>query len=352
MNQTNYLGKFINLRSLVPFTVSLVAAFLMVLIPRLHSSQNWSTPMPNRIDQMIQIRPKLEQKKNSFQLKKQIIPPVSASSEYDQAASYAVVNYETGEVIASKDLSKRLPIASLTKLMTAVVALDLAKADEKFMVSEVAASEQPTKVALQAGESYKLADLLDFALISSANDSAQVIKEGIDQKYGQEVFLEAMNEKAKALGLNDTHFTNPQGFDNPDHYSSAGDLALLAHYALENYPDIAQTVSKDVLDLTNGWADRRFYLQNWNGLLDVYPGVKGVKIGNTELAGNCTIVLSERAGKKVLVIVLGAPGVLQRDLWAGQLLDIGFDKLANLDPVNVTEAQLKQKYSSWKYFTN
>lgn len=320
----------------------------MVLIPHFNSG-NWASPLPKKIDVMERINPKLEQKGNNFKIKKEFIPQVSAGSDYETASSYGVINYETGEIIASKNLSKSLPMASLTKMMTAVVALDLANLDEEFEVSEKAASEIPTKVALKMGEKYSLKRLIEQALISSANDSVQVIKEGIDKKYG-EVFIKAMNEKAKFLGLKDTHFTNPQGFDSADHYSSVEDLSVLTHYALENYPFIASVVGKQIIDRTEGWTDRRFYLQNWNGLLGVYPGILGVKIGNTEKAGVCTIVLSERDGKKILVVVLGAPGVLQRDLYASELLDIGFSKLANLNPVNVTEEQLREKYSSWKYF--
>lgn len=90
-------------------------------------------------------------------------------------------------------------------------------------------------------------------------------------------------------------------------------------------------------------------LYNWNGLLGVYPGVKGVKIGNTEDAGYATTVLAEREGKKILVVLLGAPGVLQRDLWPSMLLDIGFEKLG-LKPIGITEDQLRAKYSTWKYW--
>ena len=95
---------------------------------------------------------------------------------------------------------------------------------------------------------------------------------------------------------------------------------------------------------------KQFDLYNWNGLLGVYPGIFGVKIGYTENAQKTTIVASQRDGKKVLVVLLGAPGVLQRDLWASQLLDQGFEKLANLSSINITEEELREKYSTWKYW--
>lgn len=311
----------------------------MVVIPHLNFRQTLDTPLPKKV----------EFKQNNFHLKQNLIPVVSAGTDYEEAKAYGVINFDSGEIISSKNINKRLPIASLTKIMTSAVTLDFVSSEEEFTVSEKAASEEPTKVMLKPGEKYRVEDLLKFALISSANDSAQVLKEGIDNKYGNNTFIHAMNEKAKFLGLKNTHFVNPQGYDNPLHYSTIEDLAVLTHYALENYPLINQIVNENIDDLTNNGSDMRFYLQNWNGLLGVYSGIRGVKIGNTEDARHCTIVLSERDDKKVLVIVLGAPGVLERDLWASQLLDLGFSKLG-LTAENITEAQLKAKYSSWKYF--
>ncbi len=323
----------------------------MVLIPHIKIGvSRLVSPEAGKIDILEKIKPKLEQKQDHFQLKKSIIPTVSAQSDYEGAKAYGAIDFNTGEVIASKNLSSRIPIASLTKIMTAIVALDLANLDEVFTVSALASSQVPTKVMLKEGEKYSLEQLLDSMLISSANDSAQVIKEGIDRKYGQAVFVNAMNAKAQILGLKNTHFTNAQGYDNADHFSSIEDLAILAHYAMEKYPSFVQIVGKDFLDLTHNFSDLRFYLNNWNGLLGVYPGVYGIKIGNTAEAGICTIVLSEREGKKILAVVLGAPGTVQRDLWASELLDLGFSKIAGLSSVNVTEQQLREKYASWKYF--
>lgn len=333
------------------FLISFSLVFVMTVAPHLKTVQTrLVNPLPQRQDVLQKLKPALDQKKDSFQLKKQIIEPVSAGSDFDAASAYGVVDFNSGEVIASKNLSQRLPIASLTKIMTAVVALDLADPSEQFTVSEQAASQPPTKVMLRAGEKYSLKDLIKFMLITSANDSAQVIEEGIDAKYGQGTFVRAMNMKAQDLGLKNTSFSSPQGYDGPQQFSSVEDLTILSHYALSNYPLIKQIVSEDSEDMTNNNQDLRFYLNNWNGLLDVYPGVFGIKIGNTDNAGYTTIVGSERGGRKVLAVVLGAPGVLERDLWASELLDLGFQKLG-LDPINVTQQQLMDKYATWKYFS-
>ncbi len=310
-------------------------------------------PQPVPPNPMEIIKPKLEQKPNNFQLKKPLsfIPAVSAAGDYQDLSAYVVINYDTGEVLAQKNMSGRLPIASLTKIMSAVVALDLASPDELFSVSATAANEIPTKVGFQIGNRVTLKNLLDAMLLTSANDAAQVVKEGIDQKYGSEVFIQAMNQKADSIGLKNSHFTNPQGFDNGNPFSSAEDLAILSKYALTQYPLIAEIVQKDYQFVPTSNTHRQMDLYNWNGLLNVYPGVFGVKIGNTDAAKMTTIVGAERAGKRVLVVDLGAPGIKERDLWAAQLLDIGFENLdPQLQPINVNLVDLQQKYSTWKYW--
>lgn len=337
-------------KNLLIFLISLTITFLMIVIPHLGIRQNIVSPVFKKNDTFKSLEPKLQLKENRFQLHKEFIPVVSAGSDYDASSAYAVSDLDSGQVIASKNLTVRLPVASLTKIMTAVVALDLVEPGEQFRISESAAMQVPTKVMLKAGEYFSLSDLLQSMLISSANDSAQAIKDGIDQKFGEDIFIRAMNEKAKILGLKNTHFTNAMGYDSPNQYSSAEDLSILSVYALKNYSLITQTASKEIEDLTKGGQDMRFYLQNWNGLLGIYPGVSGLKIGNTQKAGYTTIVVSERGGRKLLTVVLGAPGVLERDLWAAQLLDLGFNKLSGLAPVNVTENALKEKYASWQYF--
>ncbi len=323
----------------------------MVLIPHFRNSSVFLNPYLAS-DIMDSIRPKLEQlEHDNYQIKKTsaFIPGVHASSDYNDASAYAVVDFNSGEVLAHKNLSKKLPIASLTKVMTAVVALDLADPHDFFEVSEKAASQVPTKVMLKAGEKYSLGELLSSLLLSSANDSAQVIKEGIDKKYGEEVFIRSMNEKARILGLKNSQFANPQGFDEAGNFSTAEDLSILSHYSLTRYPLISRIVSSLIDDQTKGGADMRFYLQNWNGLLGVYPGANGIKIGNTKDAKYTTIVTSKRERETILVVLLGTPGVKERDLWAAKLLDLGFEK-KGLRPVNLTEDQLQAKYSSWKYF--
>lgn len=310
------------------------------------------SPVSRRSDMRDVIIPKLKQKEHTFTIKKtaRLIETANAAADFDQASGYTLVDFSTGEILMSKNSEEKLPIASLTKLMTAVVALDLASPREAFVVSQTASQKAPTRIGLDAGEKLTLEELLNALLLTSANDAAEAVKEGIDQKYGTPVFVKAMNDKAQFMGLKDTHFANPQGFDNPLNYSSANDLAVLSHYAVTNYPLIAKIVQKDYQFIPANSNHSQFDLYNWNGLLGVYPDVMGMKIGNTDNAGYTTAVLSNRGEKQLFAVALGASGILQRDEWAAELLDAGYQRTLGLDPVNVTEEQLQAKYATWQYW--
>lgn len=335
------------------FAVSFGAAFLMAVLPHLGVSIPALISPATRInDPFDAIRAKLEAVPVPFHLKNptDLVPQVAAAGDYDQAKSYLVVDLGSGRVLDRKNDTEQLAVASLTKLMTAVVSLDLARPSDLFSISPDAAEISPTRIGVIPGQKMSLQQLLQASLMTSANDAAQVIEGGVDSEYGADIFIRAMNEKAKDLGLKNTHFSNPQGLDTPPgNYSSAADLAVLADYALQNYPVIAGIVKNDYQFLPADENHKQFDLYNWNGLLDVYPGTYGVKIGNTDQAGYTTIVASVRGGKNILVVLLGAGGVMERDLWASELLDLGF-KQEGIDPVNVTENQLRAKYATWRYW--
>lgn len=300
----------------------------------------------------------LERKSNNFRLipapapeSNHYVPPTDAilPDGLDQAKAYFAINWDDGQVLQQKNSAITLPVASLTKILSAVVSLDLVSPDEEFTISQKAANAEPTTIGVVEGEKMSVKELLAATLLTSANDATQALADGIDNKFGPNAFVSAMNKKAQFLGLKSSHFTNPQGFDDQDNYSTAEDLSVLTKYALTNYPLIAEMVKQDYLFLPADSRHKQFDLYNWNGLLDVYPGVFGVKIGNTAKAGVATAVLSQRSGKKVLAIVLGAPGVLERDLWAAKLLDLSFGKLG-LEPINISIPQLQVKYRTWKYW--
>jgi D-alanyl-D-alanine carboxypeptidase len=345
------------------FFFSFLAMFIMVSLQRLGvtspvNPMSFISPLAkNVIHKQMQsqqeIKAKLQQKANLFHLstnQASFIKDAQAASSFDDAASYAVIDMDNGNILLNKKSDHQLPIASLTKIMTAVVALDLAKPDEVFQITRADANVTPTKIGVIPGQTMTLEELLNGLLLVSGNDAAETIKNGINAKYKDEVFIKAMNDKAKFLGLQNTSFANPQGFDDKNNYSSAEDLAILAHYAMTQYPLIAQIAQKPYNFLKADTNHKQFDMYNWNSLIGVYPGAAGLKIGNTDAAGSTMVVSATRGGKNLAVILLGAPDILHRDLWAAELLDVGFEKTIGLPPVNVSRTQLAAKYKTWKYW--
>lgn len=336
-----------------PFLLGMCAVFIFKIASLAgFEAPAFVTPVveTETVEEVIQERLMKQGHEFNLQKKQSFIPEAHAGGAYEEAHAYAVVDLETGEVLAEKNGDTPYAIASVTKIMTAVVALDLAETTDIFTVSETAASVIPTKIGVVEGQRMTLHDLLRASLLTSANDATEVIREGIDDSYGSEVFIDAMNQKAEFLGMHSTRFSNPQGFDNPENYSTAYDLALLTEYALTTYPEIEEMVRDDYEFLEANEMHKQFDLYNWNGLLGVYPDVYGVKIGNTGKAGYTTIVASSRGEKDIAVVLLGAPGVRERDLWAAQLLDRGYQQALGLPPVGITAEDLQKKYDSWEYF--
>jgi D-alanyl-D-alanine carboxypeptidase len=335
--------------ALVAILLQHLIAWAVLPVVRTYYQKQHVIVQPTLRDQLLTaVTPKLMVKAALPTLTAASSPAITLGGDVQKAASYILVDGDAGSVLAEKKADTQMPIASLTKVMTAMVALDLADTKESFAVTKRAAAQIPTKIGVVAGQHMPLGDLLHALLLTSANDAADVIRDGIDAKYGGAVFVEAMNKKASLLGLGHTHFANPQGFDDPQNYSTAHDLAVLSLYALSHYPVIHDIAQKDYYFIPATAEHKQFDLYNWNGLIGTYPDTMGVKIGSTPQAGKTTIVLSERQGKRMLAVVLGAPTILDRDLWASQLLDAGYQALFALPPVSLLPKKLQEKYASWK----
>ena len=213
------------------------------------------------------------------------------------AEAYVVQNSGTGEVLASHDEHEQLPMASITKLMTAIVALERASLDDVATVSRRTASIGESTINLRPGERVTLRDLIRAALIQSANDAANAIAAYVGGgSVGR--FVELMNARARQLGLEDTHFVNPDGLDAPGHYSSAADLTKLARVAM-NKPFIRQTVR--LVDAEA--AGRRVH--TWNDLLSSFPRTIGVKTGHTNGAGWSQVAAARGGGVTIYATILG-----------------------------------------------
>lgn len=308
------------------------------------------SPQAAERDPFDQVQVKLENYKNNMKLSRNVsfIEEAGAAGDFNDASAYIVVDADSGEIILEKNSAQISYIASITKIMTAVTVLDIASKDETIRISAGAPKVEPTNMGVVTGQDWSVGELLHGLLLTSANDSAEAIKDGVDAKYGEGTFIRAMNAKAKFIGLRNTSFDNPQGYDGPANFSTTEDLAVLTMYIYKNYPLIAEIAQKEYQFFPESEVHNKADLINWNGLLGVYPGVYGLKIGNTGKAQKTTVVIAEREGKKVLVVLLGAPGVLERDFWTAQLLDLGFNKKFGLENVNITEERLKEKYTSWR----
>ncbi|OGQ93995.1 MAG: hypothetical protein A2521_04405 [Deltaproteobacteria bacterium RIFOXYD12_FULL_57_12] len=232
------------------------------------------------------------------------------------AAAYLVKT--DGEILWARDASRRLPPASLTKLMTVLLALRQVGVDEVVTVGKRAAAETGSRLGLREGEEVYAGFLVAAALMASANDACLALAE---QVAGSEsAFVAMMNRAAAGMGLQQTHFTNACGHDSAGHLSSAADLATLAEAALQQ-PLIAALAAEVKLDIDTRNSRRVFHLTNKNELIGRYSGAVGLKTGFTARAGKCLVAVADRQEHRVLLVLLNAP-----DRWwsAVRLLDAAF----------------------------
>ncbi len=225
--------------------------------------------------------------------------PALASPPPVDASAYVVANAATGEVLAQHDAAARLPIASITKLMTVLVALEHVRLDEVVRVAPGPAAVGESSIHLRTGERLSVRDLIKGALIQSANDAADALAAAAADGDTAR-FVDWMNAKAHALGLVDTHFARPDGLDAPNHVSSARDVLKLAEVAMHN-----ATVRAIVDERTDTIAGGRV-LHTWNDLLGSFPGLIGVKTGHTGGAGWCQVAAVRRSGYTIYAVILGS----------------------------------------------
>jgi D-alanyl-D-alanine carboxypeptidase (penicillin-binding protein 5/6) len=226
-----------------------------------------------------------------------------------------MVELKSGRVLLEKDATRRLPPASLTKIMTALVALEAASPQQVVQVDRRAIVHR-SSLKLQASEQFLLRDLLTAMLVTSANDACEAIAWHVGGTTDR--FVSMMNERARTLGLENTHFANACGFDAPGHYSTATDLAKLTEHALE-VPAISMMVRTVTRDIATVDGSRQVSLHTTNELL-LDPDVTGVKTGYTSKAGRCLIASMFKDGHRLLLVGLN---VLDRWEQAPKLLRYG-----------------------------
>jgi len=248
-----------------------------------------------------------------------------------KARAALVADGATGEVLFARNSERRVAIASVTKLMTALVVLERARPAELVTVRRREASVGESTIHLRAGERLRVRDLLAAALIQSANDAAYALAAHVG-KGDVRAFVRLMNRKARALGLEGTRFVRPDGLDVAGHYSTAADVLRLARVAMSR-PLIRRLVRMRRTTIAGGRT-----LETWNDLLGSFRGAVGVKTGHTADAGWSQVAAARRRGLTVYAVVLGSETRGQRNEDLAELLEWGFDQYARIALVRADRA--------------
>ncbi len=247
-----------------------------------------------------------------------ILIPSACATPGVSASSAVLMEAENGTVLVDVNAHRQMPMASTTKILTALVAFEHCNISDTVVVSEKAVGVEGSSVYLKAGETLTMEELLYALLLESANDAAAAIAFAVAGDIPS--FADLMNETALEIGLTESHFTNPHGLDDEQHYTTAYDLALLTRYALLN-PDFARIVSTYKTTIPMNGAEGTRVLVNHNKMLKSYEGAIGVKTGYTRRSGRCLVSAAERDGVTMIAVTLSAP-----DDWRDHtaLLDYGF----------------------------
>ena len=235
------------------------------------------------------------------------------------ARSAALYEPETKRFLYTKNSKERLGMASTTKIMTALIAIEALDLNEEIAIDSRAVGIEGSSIYLKRGEIMNALDLIYALLLQSANDAALALAYRIAGSI--EDFATLMNQKVKELGLTDTHFTNPHGLDEKEHYTSAHDLAIISAEALNNdvFREITSTYKREIES-----SDTKRLLVNHNKMLKSYDGCIGVKTGYTTRSGRCLVSAAEREGLTLISVTIDAP-----DDWRDhtQMLNYGYSAL-------------------------
>ncbi|MBQ6907936.1 MAG: D-alanyl-D-alanine carboxypeptidase, partial [Clostridia bacterium] len=220
------------------------------------------------------------------------------------ARSSIAIDGESGRIFYANNINEKMGMASTTKIMTAIIALEQANLEDIVTVSENAANTEGSSMYLVSGEKIKMENLIYGLMLNSGNDAATAIAEHISKNTDN--FAVLMNNKSREIGLKNTSFSNPHGLDNENHYSTAYDMAMLARYAMQNekFREIVSTKVKTIEEYDN---NNFKYLTNHNKLLKIYKYCSGIKTGFTKKCGRCLVSSAEKDGVKCIVVTLNDP---------------------------------------------
>lgn len=242
----------------------------------------------------------------------------SASAVSSGAKGWCLINVNSKEIICGKNEDVKLPMASTTKILTAVVALEKMDINKVITVDKTAVGVEGSSIYLKQNEQISVKDLLYGLMLRSGNDSAVAL--AVACSGSVENFAKEMNEKAKSIGANNSSFTNPHGLDDENHFTTAKDLALITAYALQN-PTFKEIVSTKMHTVAATNVSETRYFKNKNKMLSTFEGAIGVKTGYTKKTGRCLVSAAERDGTTLACVVLSCP-----DMWndSARILEFGF----------------------------
>lgn len=250
-----------------------------------------------------------------------------------------VYDRKSNRVILGKQEDKKVAMASTTKIMTAIVVIENSNLEEVVEISTKAASIGGSRLGLKKGDKITISNLLYGLMLCSGNDAAVALAE----KVGGSVqgFAEKMNKKAKELGLKNTNFVTPHGLDDPEHYTTAYELAVITDYAMNNEVFSKIVGTKNYTVIINGYSKT---LTNTNELLGYLDGVKGVKTGFTNNAGRCLVTCVKRGDFEIITVVLGADTKKIRTEDSIKLIEYTYKnyKQVNIAPI------IDDKFNEWK----
>jgi D-alanyl-D-alanine carboxypeptidase (penicillin-binding protein 5/6) len=227
-------------------------------------------------------------------------PPPPAVSAFE----WAVYDETAGVMLATWNVDERRPMASVTKVMTAMIVLDHAELDEIVTVPQMATSSRGSSAGLVAGEQWTVYDLLVAMLVRSGNDAAATLAWHVGEG-STDAFVAKMNARAAELGMSDTHFANANGLDHADHFSTANDLVTMTVASLD-YPDIQQIARIKTIKMPEDPTGKTRRVNNTNRLLGTYPGVVGLKTGDTPFANKVLLGVIERGPRRIVTVVMGS----------------------------------------------
>ena len=250
-----------------------------------------------------------------------------------------IIDKKSKRIIYGKNENKRVAMASTTKIMTAIIVLENANLNDEVIVSAKAAGIGGSRLGLKKNDKITVMNLLYGLMLCSGNDAAIALAEHVAGSV--ESFADKMNEKARDLKLQNTHFVSPHGLDNPEHYTTAYELAIIADYAMDNEEFTKIVGTKNATVMINGYSKN---IKNTNELLGYLNGVKGIKTGFTNNAGRCLVTCTNRSGFEIITVVLGADTKKFRTEDSIKLIEYTYK---NFKEIDITQT-INSKFSEWK----